>query len=557
MDMNQGRVKKARALGRAAILTVGALVIGTTAKTQLRSPDIETVPGQYVVQLKNQYSFYGVQALESKFKARFVDQVREDIILIERDPSEDRSKVIRELEKSGMVEIAEPNYVFRAIRKPNDPDYSQLWGLSNSGGADKDGSRGMVGMDIGAEKAWDITTGKKDVIVAVIDTGVDFSHPELANNAWINEAEARGETGVDDDGNGYIDDINGFNFVANNGNSNDDNGHGTHCAGTIGAEGDNGIGIVGVAWNVRIMAVKFLDRAGGGTLDGAIKAVDYARKNGAHISSNSWGGGGISALLKKAVEDTRDAGQIFVAAAGNSAMDNDRFATQPAGLGVENIISVAALDNRGEMASFSNYGAQSVHVAAPGVNILSTVPGGAYDTYSGTSMATPHVSGVVALMLSQNPNMTYQEVKQRLISSSRGISTLSGRVVSGGIVDAYYALTGKTPPPDPNDPSRWTESLPQNISTPHPYPAHFEDTYTITVPGASRLSVHFSRFETERGYDKLEFFNKNGDKIGSWSGKNSGRYSPIVDGDTIIMKFKADHAIEDYGFDVDKVMFER
>jgi thermitase len=557
MGMNQGRVKTARTLGRVAILTAGAVAIGTTANTQLRTPDIETVPGQYVVQLKNEHSFYGVQALESKLAARFVDQVRDDIIVIERDPSEDRNKAIRELEKSGMVEIAEPNYIFRAIRKPNDPDYSQLWGLSNTGGADKDGSRGMVGMDIGAEKAWAITTGKKEVIVAVIDTGVDFTHPDLVNQAWINEAEAKGVTGVDDDGNGYVDDINGFNFVANNGNSHDDNGHGTHCAGTIGAEGDNGIGVVGVAWNVRIMAVKFLDRAGSGTLDGAIKAVDYARKNGAHISSNSWGGGGSSALLKRAVEETRDAGQIFVAAAGNSAMDNDRFATQPAGLGVENIVSVAALDNRGGLASFSNFGARTVHVAAPGVNVLSTVPAGAYDTYSGTSMAAPHVSGVAALMLSQNPNMTYQEVKERLISSSRGINTLSGRVVSGGIVDAYYALTGLTPPPDPNDPSRWTESLPQNISTPHPYPAHFEETYTVTVPGASRLSVHFSRFETERGYDKLEFFNKAGDKIGTWSGKQSGRYSPIADGDTIVMKFRADHAIEDYGFDIDKVMFER
>ena len=245
----------------------------------------------------------------------------------------------------------------------------------------------------------------------------------------VNEAEKNGVEGVDDDGNGYIDDIYGYDFHDEDADPMDDHGHGTHCAGVIGASHDD-FGIAGVMDNVKILPVRFLS-ARGGTLEGAIKSIDYAIKRGVDIMSNSWGGGGFSQALKDVIEEANKAGIVFIAAAGNANNDNDKKASYPATYDVENIISVGALSGRGKRASFSNYGKETVHVFAPGVNILSTVPGNQHKKMSGTSMATPYVSGIVGLMLSINNNMTPAEVKQRTIEST---------VKSDDLVD--YAQSG-------------------------------------------------------------------------------------------------------------------
>lgn len=539
-----------------ATCTAFAAVSSTQPKKESEKVMLpESVPGQYVVQLTKSRSSFDEQALEAKLGGKILSEVRHDMVLLQRKVSENPADVIQSLRSRPEVLIAEPNYIFRIQQRPNDVEYEKLWGLNNVGQKDGSGSVGIPGVDMGMERAWAITTGSRDVIVAVIDTGVNYRHPDLANNMWVNEAELNGEPGVDDDGNGYVDDIYGYNFVKNNGDPMDDNGHGTHCAGTIGAEGNNGIGVVGVAWKVRIMAIKFLDAGGSGTLDNAIKALEYAAKSKAVILSNSWGGNINSELLERAVNATRDAGQVFVAAAGNSGMNNDTTNSVPATYRADNIIAVAAINNRGEMAYFSNYGPKTVHVAAPGVAVYSTYKNG-YESLSGTSMATPHVSGLAALLLAQNPTWTYKDVKDRIMASARPLASLRGRTISGGLADAYYALTGLTPPPDPNDPTDWANRVPYSLSTEHPYGNEMSVEYTISVPGAKRMAVHFDRFETENGYDKVEFIDGTGKSYGTISGTRNGQFGPVINGDTVTLKFTTDKTVTKYGFDVDFIAVE-
>lgn len=519
----------------------------------------DSVPGEYVVQLKNQLSRAKIAEV---FGAQSITMIRKDIVLVKKSTSRSSASVLKELNSNPLVKVAEPNYIYTISKSPADPSYGKLWGLSNSGGLDSANHQGVAGMDLNTEKAWDITTGSKNVVVAVIDTGIDASHPDLKNNIWTNEAEENGKAGVDDDGNGYVDDVHGYDFVKNSGTVIDENGHGSHCAGTIGAEGSNGVGVAGVNWNVRMMAIRFLDANGSGTLDNAIKAIDYARKNGVQIMSNSWGGGSYSALLEKAIKDSNDAGILFVAAAGNASNNNDTRPSYPSSYRVDNIVSVAAVDNAGELALFSNYGATSVHVAAPGVHIYSTTMGGGYKDLSGTSMATPHVSGVAALVLANencqsSPCTPFnpKELRDRLINTSRTLASLRGSVVSEGIVDAYAALTNQKPPPDPNDPANWSTQSAVSISTPHPYAGESAQSYEVSVPGAKEIALHFSKFETEAVYDALKVYDASGTEIGNISGVQSGRYSGPYKTDKLTLVFHPDASLPGYGFDIDHVKY--
>jgi PKD repeat protein len=301
--------------------------------------------------------------------------------------------------------------------------------------------------DIDAPEAWDIETGNSnDVVIAVIDTGVDYDHEDLAANMWLNEHELNGVVGVDDDGNGYIDDIKGWDFFSDDNDPDDENGHGTHCSGTIAAEGNNGRGVVGVSWNAKIMPLRFLGPDGGSTSD-AILAIEYATMMGVDIMSNSWGGGGYSVALEDAISAANDAGILFVAAAGNAGTDNDVYPHYPSSYNVPNVISVAATDSFDNLAYFSNYGLISVDLGAPGVSIYSTLPGNSYGSYSGTSMATPHVAGAVALIKAQYPELSSDRIKARLLGSVDTIPSLSGKTVTGGRLNAYNALEPDNTPP--------------------------------------------------------------------------------------------------------------
>ncbi len=344
------------------------------------------------------------------------------------------------LRASGWFAYVEPDYLVRTQLEPTDSAFvnGTLWGLRNLGL-----SGGLPGADINATNAWNLTTGDTNVIVAVIDTGINYNHLDLAAQMWRNPGEIPGN-GLDDDGNGYVDDVHGINAITGSGHPLDDNDHGSHCAGTIGAAANDGNPHVGVAWQVRLMACKFLGAAGGGNTSDAIECVDYAVAKRAKILSNSWGGGGFSQALLDAILAANTQNMLFVAAAGNDSRNTDTSPSYPATYEADNVISVAAVNRTDGLAGFSNYGATSVDLGAPGVDIYSTVsgPNNAYDTFDGTSMACPHVAGVAALLAARyTTNITVAEMRQRLLESTTPVPALSGRTGTGGRLNAFQALS--------------------------------------------------------------------------------------------------------------------
>ncbi len=369
-----------------------------------------------------------------------------------------------------------PNYKVEATVVPNDSMFSALWGLDNTGQAG-----GTIGADIDAPEAWDLHTGSSNIVVAVTDTGVDYTHPDLVANRWVNTGEIPGNL-LDDDGNGYVDDVYGYDFFNEDADPMDDNGHGTHVSGTIGAVGNNNMGVTGVCWTVKIMALKMLNAGGGGYLDDSISAVQYAVNKGAKVINASWGGyisQGDSQGLYDAIAAARDAGVLFVAGAGNDNVNNDTAVPpfNPASYDLANVISVMASTNTDAKAYYSNYGLTSVDIGAPGgdgypygpEDILSTVPDSGYDFMSGTSMASPHVAGACALLLSADPCMVYTEVKQFLLDYSDPLPSMTGRCVSGGRLNLFNAVSEvlyDSTPPSP-DPAEWEVGLEPNATGLH------------------------------------------------------------------------------------------
>jgi Subtilase family len=357
-------------------------------------------------------------------------------------PAGRQKQMIAALERDPRVRYAEPNVTFRISSAPNDPAFGELWGLDNSGQA-VNGLAGAPDADVDAPEAWDVTTGSADVTVGVIDTGVDYSHPDLAVNIWINEGEdcagCRSD-GLDNDGNGFVDDWRGWDFLNEDNDPFDDNGHGTHVAGTIGAVGDNGRGVAGVNWNVRIIPLKFLGANGSGDASDAVRAVLYATSVGAAVTNNSWGGDGYSQALADAIATADAQGSLFVAAAGNSFSNNDTSPNYPSGYELPNVVSVGATDQNDARAWFSNYGRRSVDLGAPGTNILSTQPGNAYAYLDGTSMAAPHVAGAAALARAEFPSATAVGLKALLFRTVDANSSLATRTATGGRLNVGSAM---------------------------------------------------------------------------------------------------------------------
>ncbi|OII73402.1 subtilisin-like serine protease [Cryptosporidium ubiquitum] len=373
--------------------------------------------------------------------------------------SEYISKLSASLLHSDEVEYVEPDQEVRLADfgissdsgavYPNDPKFGEQWGMYNRV-ANTDSKVLMawkhLGINTSAPKGPEgyytsENQPKREVIVAVIDTGVDFTHPDLVDNMWINEKELYGRPGVDDDMNGYVDDIYGYDFANNRGAPVDDEGHGTHCAGTIAAKGNNYEGISGINWKgVKIMALKFLRGNGIGFLSDSVKAINYAIKMGANILSNSWGGGSFSQATYDAIKRSIDKNMLFVVAAGNDRNNNDIRPTYPSAYQLPNVLSVAAIDIHGRLGVFSNYGHRSVDMAAPGVDILSTSSNKGYKRLSGTSMACPFVSGAAALLYAFDPSMTFDQAKTLILKSVTVLPTLRNSVRTSGTLNIYRAV---------------------------------------------------------------------------------------------------------------------
>ena len=377
--------------------------------------------------------------------------------------------------RTASVATVEPDFALGTTAIPADPGFDQLWGLRNVGQ-----SGGTPGADIRAASAWNTTTGSRSVVVAVIDTGVDTTHPDLATNIWRNPREIPGDN-RDNDGNGYVDDVHGWDFANGDADPMDDNGHGTHVAGTIGAVGGNGIGVAGVSWQVSIMPLKFMSGSGSGTTSSAIAAINYAtmmrRDFGINVvaTNNSWGGAANSLALRSAIAAGGNAGVLFVAAAGNSASDNDLAPSYPASFADPSVIAVAASDRMNALAGFSSFGATSVDVVAPGAGIYSTLPGGTYGWYSGTSMAAPHVTGTVALLAAAAPRASAGQIRAAILDAATPTATFAGKVATGGLLNAAGALERlgvPTPlPVQPAPPAPVPPTAPAPVSRPAPAPA--------------------------------------------------------------------------------------
>jgi subtilisin family serine protease len=376
-----------------------------------------------------------------------------DLVLVRHQPDLPQAAAANRLREDAAVEFAEPNWVYTHQATSNDPYYTNgsLWGMYGDASPLRQNQYGSQ-----AGEAWAAGyTGSDDVYVGVIDEGIQFDHPDLAGQVWTNPYDP--VDGLDNDGNGYVDDTHGWDFAGNNnsiydggkrGNADD---HGTHVSGTIGGRGGNGTGVAGVNWNVTIISAKFLGRNGGTTAN-AIKAVDYITnlktRHGLNIvaTNNSWGGGGFSQALKDAIDRANAEDILFVAAAGNGGLDgvgdnNDTTANYPSNYSSANVIAVAAITSSGAKSNFSNFGATTVDIGAPGSSIWSTTAFNTYSSYSGTSMATPHVTGACALYASVNPNATAADIKNAILSSAIPTASLAGKCVTGGRLDVNGALS--------------------------------------------------------------------------------------------------------------------
>lgn len=526
----------------------------------------DVIKGEYIVKLKYKtksssfrsmmFSFMENKLGKASLLAMKPFQTDKRIYKISVADSVQPDVVIKTMKDNPDIQYVEPNYIFHVYSDgiPNDPLFNQQWNMQN---------RTNPGTDINVLPLWNEGyTGSHQVIVAVIDTGVQWTHPDLTANLYTNPLEGSVPNGIDDDQNGFIDDIHGWNFADNNNNSADDTfNHGTHCAGIIGATGNNGIGVVGVNWNVTILPVQFINGSGVGSVETAVESINYAIKMGVDIMNNSWGGFGYSDILRDTIIDAEKAGILFVASAGNNQVDNDILPFIPCNYKLNNVISVAATDIGDAISLSSNYGKLSTHVAAPGKNILSTLstiphPDEEYGPLSGTSMAAPHVAGVAALMKSIHPEWDYREIKRRLIKYSDKVSALNDKVISGGRINAYNAVhsIGGNDEPDPDRDIQWQDAE-YALESDHPYGNSREQVFTIHHPGAKYMRVHFEKIDLEPIYDKIFIQDQNGQLSDIIHHPLDGYISRPVKGDTLVVRLRSDFLQPAWGFRVDKYQF--
>ncbi len=536
-------------LGLATVGMATGVLAGETARS---------VPGEIIVKFKpgvSAQSFLsnkGISALGLSSKREIkLSYGKLSVLKVANEKS--LTNTIEALKNNPDVVYAEPNFIYTAAvmpkeknvahkrlekspfndfsaATPDDPSFGQLWGLKNTGSNEPNGKAGVEGADVNALKAWDITKGSHNVRIAIIDTGVDYTHPDLKGN---------------------VDSEHGYNFVNNTKDAMDDNGHGTHCAGTIGALHDNKVGVAGVMADVTIIPVKFLDAEGSGTLEAAVQAIDYATSQNVDLMSNSWGGGGYSQALFDSIQAAANKGIIFTAAAGNSTSNNDTTPSYPASYAIPNIVSVAALTAQNDLAYFSSYGRNSVHIAAPGHNILSTLKGGGYEVMSGTSMATPHVSGVLGLLLAKEGRMPFDVMKERLTMTSVPVAALRGKTQTAGRIDAYNLLTDTRPERSGPKNDAWREvKLDQVFESAHPYLENSNVAKSFKFPGAKYVRVKVAKFDLEKGYDYVQVADAAGATVEKVTGTGENYTTDYVTGDTVQLNFISDRSINKWGYQI-------
>jgi subtilisin family serine protease len=475
----RSRLRLALAGGVAALCWPGAAYGGAPSAPIDPGP---SPAGGVVVRFKS-----GVDAGE-RAQARDEADVRREQSLpvsgmevVKPDPGVSVHASVAALERSDDVAYAERDVRRAAFAAPDDSFFGLEWGLSN-GGQTVGGVAGTPDADIDADQAWDTTVGSADVVVGVVDTGLDLGHPDLATNVWSNPDErgaGRESNGVDDDGDGLVDDTTGWDWAAGDNQGLDENGHGTHVSGTIAGRADDAMGVAGVAWRARLMALRILDASGSGRVSDAIKAYGYAAVHGARIVNASLGGGSFSRAERDAIAAARDV--LFVVAAGNEGADNDTTPSYPCDYDLPNVVCVAASDQHDELAGFSNYGATSVDLAAPGVNIASAWPGARWALLDGTSMATPHVAGAAVLALAANPRLDTAGLRAALLSSVDALPALAGRVATGGRLNAARAVAAAAGTPAPDTAVGAQAPRPSTPAAPAPTP---RTTPAATAPSA-------------------------------------------------------------------------
>ena len=395
----------------------------------------DALPRRLLVRYKTDTTPQRQRALAQRLGLRERKQLRaRRLSVVELPSSADPARALAALRADPDVELAAPDVRMQATAMPNDPGFSSQWWLSDA-----------ADTDIDAPQAWDVVHDASDVVVAIVDSGVDEQHEDLAGNLWTNPGELA--NGRDDDDNGYVDDVHGINCVTGGGDPADDNGHGTHVAGTIGAVGNNARGVSGVAWHVQIMALKALDSTGSGWYSDAVECIDYAlamkaRGVNVRVMNASWGAPAFDQTLMDAFHAAQNANILTSVAAGNDGVNHGTSKFYPASFNLDGLIAVAGTTDTGALATFSDYGGD-VEIAAPGQFILSTLPGNQYGYLSGTSMASPQVAGAVALMVSQNPSATVSDLRARLLQTADRTASLNGKVLSGrlNVAAALFAPT--------------------------------------------------------------------------------------------------------------------
>ncbi len=461
-------------------------------------------------------------------------------------------EMLEQLRSSEHTSYAEPQFIYRAYAPPD--DYGEyLWGLQNTGLAG-----GVVGADVSAFDAWERATGE-GVVVAVMDTGVDSNHPDLFDNMWRNPGEVAGN-GIDDDGNGYVDDVHGYDFVDRDGVAEDNWGHGTHVAGIAAAVGNDGYGVPGLAYQAQVMALKFLDVDGGGYASQGAAAIRYAVDQGADVINMSFGGPGYSYAMRDAIEYAHEHGVMVSAAAGNESSDNDSRPSYPASYELENVISVAATDRRDRLSSFSNYG-DSVALAAPGSDIVSTWPGEDWKYLSGTSMAAPFVAGAIALLRELAPQHSVSDLRRALLETVQELPENPDMVASGGRLDTAASLSwlaeelgvggesdAPSGPVEDEAPIDWIW-VPHVIQSSHPYTNQLDKEWLVEAPANAReLRLHFESIDVEEDYDWLRLSTTGGVELTSWTGDWAEVVSEPLPYRSIVVNLETDYSVTDWGF---------